>query len=201
MLEVLVVNEAVVVELSLEAAVDVTWLEMVLAIVAALVFVPVLVVAVLPVVTLPLARDALLVTEALDVPVVGGAVVVKLSVDVAADVALLEPALVVVAVPVSVPVHVVTVLLEVPLPLACHALLITETLEDPVVDDAAGMGLMVEVALRLVLAVLAVPVMVPVRVVTVLLEVTLPLVWYALPVSEAMEVPVVDADVDRELTV
>ena len=175
---------------------------MVLAVVVAtLGFVPVLVVTVLPVVTLPLARDALLVIEALEVSVVDGADVVKLSMDVAADVALLELALAVVAVPMAVPTRVVTVLLEVPLRLACDALLITETLEDPVVDDAAGMGLMVEVALRLVLAVLAVPVMVPVRVVTVLLEVTLPLVWYALPVSEAMEVPVVDADVDRELTV
>ena len=142
-----------------------------------------------------------MVNDAVVVELSLGVAVDALSVEVAANVALLELALAVVAMPMPVPARVVTVLLEVPLRLACDALLITETLEDPVVDDAAGMGLMVEVALRLVLAVLAVPVMVPVRVVTVLLEVTLPLVWYALPVSEAMEVPVVDADVDWELTV
>ena len=193
-LEVLVVNDAVVVELSLGVAVDVTWLKMVVAIVAALVLVPVLAVAVLPVVTLSLARSALLAPEALDVPVVDGAVVVTLSVELATDVALLGLALAVVAVLVSVPVRGVTVLLEVP-----------EALEDPVFDGAAVVGLMVEVFLRvppleLVLAVVAVLMFVPVPVVTVLLEVPLPLVCDALLVTEALEVLVVGGAVVVELT-
>ena len=122
----LVGEDADVVEFTMKAAVDVTWLELVLAIIAMLV--PVLVVPVLPVVTLPLAWDVLLDTEALEVPLVDGAVVMELSVEVAANVPLLELVLAIVAVVVFAPALVVTVLLAVTLPLPWAAPQVNEAL-------------------------------------------------------------------------
>ena len=108
------------------------------------------------------------------------AAVVELTVDAAVDVALLELVLAVVPMLAMVTDRVVTVQLGVTLPLVWTALRVTEALEVPVVDGAdreLTVALAVDVALpELVLAVVAVLVLVPVPVVTVLREVTLPLV-------------------------
>ena len=100
---------------------------------------------------------------------------------------------------------VMTVLIAITLPLVCDALLVNEALKVPVVDDAVvvelPVGAAVDVALlELVLAVVAVLAMVTGRVVTVQLGVTLPLVWNALLITEALEVSLV-IGADRELTV
>ena len=176
-----VVGDAAVAELTVEVAVEAPRLELLLPVIVAFMLVPAPVVPVLLEVALPLVCDALLVVEALGVPVVDGDIaVVELTVEVAIDVALPELVLAVVAVLVLVPVPVVIVLIAVTLPLVGDALLVPEAPEGPVVGDAVVVVLTVELAMDvplpdLVLAVVVVLLMVPVRVVAVLPVVTLPL--------------------------